>query len=165
MKNISGSHVETSLRRRLDKKRWNCPWTPNKGSCQSLFEVRDSWTGYLVPVRDGPGLLPDWESCWDAAVAVTWKFRSTFWPQGYIWSFQNGGWLMIWEIFGLWDWGFTQNSEPNQSSRVVWPGESFWKKKHSIWWNNCYFEKIPCPQNWKYVCLGKIKLIAAESSY
>ena len=54
-------------------------------------EVRDSRTGYLVPVRDGPGLLPDWESCWDAvAAAVTWKFRLTFWPGNYIWSLQIG---------------------------------------------------------------------------
>ena len=41
--------------------------------------------GYLVPGRDGPGLLPDWESCWDAvaviaaAAAVTWKLKLTFW--------------------------------------------------------------------------------------
>ena len=56
------------------------------------IEVRDSRTGYLVPVRDGPGLLPDWESCWDAvaAAAVTWKFRLTFWPGNYDWSFQIG---------------------------------------------------------------------------
>ena len=55
-------------------------------------EVRDSRTGYLVPVRDGPGLLPDWESYWDAvAVAtVTWKLKLTFWPGTYIWSFQIG---------------------------------------------------------------------------
>ena len=38
--------------------------------------------GYLVPVRDGPGLLPNRESCWDAvAAAVTWKLRLTFWPE------------------------------------------------------------------------------------
>ena len=59
-----------------------------------LIEVRDSHTGYLVPVRDGPGLLPDWESCWDAAVAaaaaVTWKLKLAFWPGNYIWSFQIG---------------------------------------------------------------------------
>ena len=30
-------------------------------------EVRDSRTGYLVRVRDGPGASPDLESCWDAA--------------------------------------------------------------------------------------------------
>ena len=57
-----------------------------------VIEVRDSRTGYLVPGRDGPGLLPDWESCWDAvaAAAVTWKFRLTFWLGNYIWSFQIG---------------------------------------------------------------------------
>ena len=32
--------------------------------------MRDSWTGYLIPARDGPGALPDVESSWDAAVAV-----------------------------------------------------------------------------------------------
>ena len=30
----------------------------------------DSRTGYLLPVRGGPGSLPDLESCWDAVVAV-----------------------------------------------------------------------------------------------
>ena len=46
---------------------------------------------YLVPVRDGSGLLPDWESSWDVVVAaVTWKFKLTFWPGNYIWSFQIG---------------------------------------------------------------------------
>ena len=35
------------------------------------IEVRDSWTGYLVPVRDGPGALPDLESSWDVAAAAT----------------------------------------------------------------------------------------------
>ena len=34
------------------------------------IEVRDSQTGYLLPARDGPGALPDVESCWDAAVAA-----------------------------------------------------------------------------------------------
>ena len=37
-------------------------------------------TGYLVPGRDDPELLPDWESCWDAAaavVAVTWTCWKT----------------------------------------------------------------------------------------
>ena len=63
-------------------------------SFPSLIEVRDSRTGYLVPVGDGPGLLPDWESCWDAtlavAAAVTWKLKLTFWPGNYIWSLQIG---------------------------------------------------------------------------
>ena len=34
------------------------------------MEVRDSRTGYLLPARDGPGALPDGQSCWDAAVAA-----------------------------------------------------------------------------------------------
>ena len=25
--------------------------------------------GYLVPVRDGPRVLPDWKSCWDIILA------------------------------------------------------------------------------------------------
>ena len=50
------------------------------------IEVRDSQTGYLVPVCDGPGASPDLESCWDAAVAlaVIWKFRLTFWLGNYM---------------------------------------------------------------------------------
>ena len=82
------------------------------------------WTGYLVPARDGSGLLPDWESSWDAAAAVTWKFRLTFWPGNYIWSFQIGFWL-IWELSEFWYRGSTQKFEPDWSSRVVWPGEPF----------------------------------------
>ena len=35
-----------------------------------FVEVRDSRTGYLLPARDGPGALPDGQSCWDAAVVV-----------------------------------------------------------------------------------------------
>ena len=51
-------------------------------------------TGYLVPARSTPGVLPDGQSCWDAAVvaAVIWKFRLTFRPGNYIWSLS----LWIW---------------------------------------------------------------------
>ena len=38
----------------------------------NLVEERDSQTGYLIPARDGPGALPDMDSCWDAA-AVIWE--------------------------------------------------------------------------------------------
>ena len=38
-----------------------------------VIEVRDSRTGYLLPARDGTGALPDGQSCWDAAAAVSWK--------------------------------------------------------------------------------------------
>ena len=101
--------------------------------CDIYIEVRDSWTEYLVPARDGSGLLPDWESSWDiAAAAVTWKFRLTFRLGIYIWSFQIGIWL-IWEIFGLWYRGSTQNSEPDLSSIVIWLGQPFW--------NTCLFSK------------------------
>ena len=34
------------------------------------IEVRDSRTGYLLPARDGPGALPDGQSCWDAAAVA-----------------------------------------------------------------------------------------------
>ena len=34
------------------------------------IDVRDSRTGYLVPVRDGPGASPDLESCWDVAAVI-----------------------------------------------------------------------------------------------
>ena len=32
--------------------------------------MRDSRTGYLVPVRDAPGALLDLETCWDAVVVA-----------------------------------------------------------------------------------------------
>ena len=60
-----------------------------------------SRTGYLVPARGTPGVSPDGESCWDAAVAavvaaaVTWKFRSTFWLGNYIWSLSRWNWTQM----------------------------------------------------------------------
>ena len=36
-----------------------------------IIEVRDSRTGYLLPARDGPGALPDMDSSWDVAAAVS----------------------------------------------------------------------------------------------
>ena len=85
----------------------------------------------LVPALDGSWLLPDWESSWDvAAAAVTWKFRLAFGPGNYLGSFEIGIWLIIWwEISGPWDRGSTQKFEPDWSSRVIWPGEPFCKKK------------------------------------
>ena len=57
-------------------------------SQQLLIEVSDSRTGYLLPVRDGSGLLPDWESSWDVAVvaaaAVSWKFNSKIHQFSYL---------------------------------------------------------------------------------
>ena len=86
-----------------------------------------AWTGYLVPARDGSGLLPDWESSWDVvaavAAAVTWKFRLTFRPGNYIWSFQIEFWL-IWELSEFWDRGSTQNFEPDWSSILIGLGTS-----------------------------------------
>ena len=38
--------------------------------------MRDSRTGYLLPAHDGPGALPDGQSCWDAA-AVSWKITKS----------------------------------------------------------------------------------------
>ena len=38
--------------------------------------MSDPSTGYLVPDRDGSGLVPDWESSWETAAgvaAVPWK--------------------------------------------------------------------------------------------
>ena len=47
-------------------------------------EVRDSRTGYLIPVRDGPGASPDLESCWDAAaVAAVIIFPGTCSQNGF----------------------------------------------------------------------------------
>ena len=93
--------------------------------------MRDSRPGYLVPARDGSALLPDWESCWDAAAAVTWKFRLTFWPRNYIWSFQIGFWH-IWELSEIWYRGSTRNLKPDLSSIVIWPGEPFWRNVYLV---------------------------------
>ena len=37
---------------------------------ERMIEVRDSWTGYLIPARDGTGALPYLESSWDAVAAA-----------------------------------------------------------------------------------------------
>ena len=67
----------------------------------------------MVPGRDGPGALPNGESCWDAAAAVvvavvaavTWKLRSTFRPGNYIWRFSYGFGLLVRDL-GEWRPGF-----------------------------------------------------------
>ena len=54
-----------------------------------FIEVRDSRTGCLLPVRHGPGALPDGQSCWDAvavAAAVSWFYRAC---SGIMWAFKN----------------------------------------------------------------------------
>ena len=60
-----------------------------------------SRTGYLLPARGTPGVLPDGESSWDvvvvaaAAVVVIWNFRSTFWLGNYIWSLSLWNWALV----------------------------------------------------------------------
>ena len=57
-----------------------------------------SRTGYFLPARGTPGVSPDGEGSWDAAapaVAVTWKFRSTFWLGNYIWSLSLWNWTQM----------------------------------------------------------------------
>ena len=56
-----------------------------------------SRTGYLVPAHGTPGVSPDGEGSCDAAaaVAVTWKFRSTFWLGNYIWSLSLWNWTQM----------------------------------------------------------------------
>ena len=58
-------------------------------------------------------------------------------------TFEIGFWL-IWEIFGLWVRVSTQNFKLNLSSRVVWPGEPFWKML--VW---ALFPKITFPFVWE----------------
>ena len=58
-------------------------------------------TGYLLPARGTPGVSPDGESSWDAAVAaaaavaVIWKFRLTFWLGNYIWTLSLWNWALV----------------------------------------------------------------------
>ena len=115
------------------------PDGPLLASCEfSISKWGIPWTGYLVPARDGSWLLPDWESSWDVATAaaVTWKFRLTFRPGSYIWSFQIGFWH-IWKLSEFWAPDSGQNFEPDWSSIVIWPGKPFWK----TWLFSKYFQK------------------------
>ena len=51
--------------------------------------------GYLLPARGTPGVSPDGESCWDAAAAVIWNFRLTFWLGNYIWTLFLWNWALV----------------------------------------------------------------------
>ena len=51
-----------------------------------FIEVRDFWTGYLLPARDGPGALPDGQSCWDAAAAVAVSRKMTKYKEMHTFS-------------------------------------------------------------------------------
>ena len=73
-----------------------------------------------------------WESCRCAAVVVgvIWKFRSTFRPGNYIWSFAYAFGIVVREIFENGDRGSTQNFDAKLMSIVVWPGEPFLDKNN-----------------------------------
>ena len=45
------------------------------------IEVRIHRTGYLVPAHGDPGALPDGQSCWDVAAAVSWFHRGAIVPR------------------------------------------------------------------------------------
>ena len=134
-----------------------------------FFEVRDSRTGYLLPARDGPGALPDGQSCGDAAVAavaVTWKLRLTFRPGNYIWRFSDGFGVVVRDL-GEWRPGFY--TEFRRASRehcgLAW-GAIFEKVIQSK--ENTHFLKMGRPKkikNFKTVIKGdqKIKCISAAS--
>ena len=80
---------------------------------QVNVEVRDSRTGYLLPARDGPGALPDGQSCWDAvAVAVAVSCQNVT-----LISFSFRAWIgLIWEISGHSSVGFAWNF----GARLFW---------------------------------------------
>ena len=90
-------------------------------------EARDSRRGCFIPVRYGLGVWSDGRVL-GVNADVIWKLKLTFRPEKkYFWSFQIGFWLMR-RISRFWDRVFTQNFEPDLSSRVVWPVEPFWKR-------------------------------------
>ena len=61
------------------------PWESPLATALHKIEVRDSPNGIFGPWARWTRAPPDVQSCWDAtaAVAVTWKFRSTFRPGNY----------------------------------------------------------------------------------
>ena len=71
--------------------------------------------------------LTRWENCRRAVVGVIWKFRLTFRPGNYIWSFSFGFGAMVRDI---WEWrpGFYAEFryESREHSDLAW-GAIFWK--------------------------------------
>ena len=104
--------------------------------------MRDSQTGYLVPVQDAPGALPDLESCWDAAAvvaAVTWKFKSTFWLGNYIWSFPGLG-VQLRDIWTLRPGFYTEfRYKSREHSGLAWG--AILRKVFVL----ILFPRLPCP--------------------
>ena len=103
-------------------------------------------TGYLVPAHGTPGVLPDGQSCWDAAVvvAVIWKFRSTFRPGNYIWSLSLWIWTQMGHLGTLIPRFCTEfRYESNGQSGLAW-GAIF--EKITKYQENTIFQKRACPK-------------------
>ena len=104
-------------------------------------------TGYLVPAHGTPGVLPDGQSCWDAAVvvAVIWKFRSTFRPGNYIWSLSLWIWTQMRHLGTLIPRFCTEfRYESNGQSGLAW-GAIF--EKVTKYEEIHTFPKWACPKN------------------
>ena len=113
-------------------------------------------TGYLVPGREGPGALPNGESSWDAAaaaVAVTWKFRLTFWLGNYIWSLSLWNWVLVEALDALGP-GFCIEFRYllYGQSGLAW-GAIF--EKITKYQENHLFQKCICPKNQEMLNSGK----------
>ena len=128
---------------------WSCPdsehihpdwnWIVSLPPTSDIYNNRLGTHSYLLSLQ------------WIFIAAHRWPhhiFRLTFRPGNCFGSFQIGFWL-IREIFGFWDRRSTQNFEPDLSNRVDWAGEPFWKKMQNISKSH-YFEKWPCPKQWKH---------------
>ena len=98
--------------------------------CICIVEVRDSRTGYLLPVRDGLGVWPDGRVLGTSPPPPSPSSGNSGRHSGQetifgVFHMVLGSW---WEIIENGDRGSTQNFDTNLVSIVVWPGEPFWKK-------------------------------------
>jgi len=92
-----------------------------------LVEVRDSRTGYFIPVCDGMGVWPHGEIVGTLPPPSPPSLGNSGWHSGQ--ETILGGFLMVldswWEISENGHRGFAQNFDARLMSIVVWPGEPF----------------------------------------
>ena len=84
--------------------------------------------GYLVPARDAPGVLPDVESSWDAAIVVA-----------VIWKMPKYGEMLF----------FSQIGMPNKSRNANFWGEKQKRRKPNV--EQSYLRKSKTCLSWIHI--------------
>ena len=98
---------------------------------KAYIEVRDSRTGYFIPVRYGLGVWPDKKIVGASPSSASSGDSGRHSGQGTIFGVCPDGIGSWWKLWTLWDLAFGQNWHTFHMGRVVWPGEPI-EKKNSI---------------------------------